>query len=176
MNSKLKTIHILGTAPSIKNYKSDGSETIGVNDVFKYHKVDNLLLMDKSKSFTKERLQTIVESEPKQFYSTLPEWRRFFPEMEKINIGTVPGDVSKLDSKEFIYHVDSTFTAVHLAYKLKATNIIIYGVDFTGDRWNIYKNILLSTYADLYIALQNRNVNLYINSYNSLLSQILPIK
>ncbi len=175
MNSKLKTIHVLGTAPSVKDFKPNGSETIGVNDIFKYHKVDNLLILDKSITFTGDRLKIIAESEPKRFYSTLNEWRPIFPEMKKINIATNPGDVSELQSRKYIYHCDSTFTAVHLAYKRKAKQIIMHGVDFTGPKWQAKKTPILRAYTDLYIALRNRGVMLAVSNPQSLLSQVLPL-
>lgn len=176
MNSKPKTIHVLGCAPSVQDFKPDGNETIGVNDIFKYHKVDNLVILDKSKSFTADRLKTIIESEPKRFYSTLPEWKRFFPEMKKLNIQHRPGDVTLIDNKKLIiHHVDSTITAVHLAYKRKATNIIMHGVDFTGEKWAVHENAIFRVYADLLCVLRDKGIQLSVSNTNSLLAQILPI-
>jgi hypothetical protein len=173
----MKTIHILGTAPSVQDYKPDGSETIGVNDIFRFHEVDNLLILDKRISFLYERLQIITESTPKRFYSDLTEWREFFPEMIKIETtgDGNQGKVYELDSNKYIYHCDSTFTAVHLAYKHGAKNIIMYGVDFTGDRWQNKKIPILRTYSNLYIALRNRGEILSIANPESLLTQVLPL-
>ena len=169
----MKTIHILGTAPSIKNYKPNGCETIGVNDIFKYHEVDNLLLLDKSITFDNYRLLPIVNSKPKQFYSTQQEWQRFFPGMIKIKTCEKPGIVHSLDSDNYIFHCDSTFTAVHLAYKKQAKNIVLYGVDFTGEKWENKKTPILRAYNDLNIALRDRGVMLSVGSPTSLLTQIL---
>lgn len=172
----MKTIHILGTAPSVQYYRPDGSETIGVNDIFKYHHVDNLLILDKRITFNGDRFKYIYDSRPKRFYSTLTEWREFFPEMIKIETTGEgnQGKVNELDGPGFIYHCDSTFTAVHLAYKRGAKNIIMYGVDFTGERWQRLKTPILRTYTDLYIALRNRGVMLSVANSQSLLTQVLP--
>lgn len=170
----MQTIHILGTAPSIREYVPNPDiKTIGVNDIFKYHAVDYLLLMDGVSTFADDRQKIIKESKPIKVYTTLTEWLKYFKNSALIKTFDEPGCIELFDDSAFtayIKSVDSTFTAVHLAYKMGARKIIMYGVDFYGHALEIYHRLaLICTYSDLYVELRTRGVELFVYYDTSLL-------
>jgi hypothetical protein len=173
----MKTIHILGTSPEIKDYKPvQGIERIGVNDIFKYQPCEYLLVMDSIDSFTPERLKAIEKSTPSVFYSTLDEWRKYSTCFVKIECNPIGGDISTLDEFGCIpRHVDSTFTAACMAYVLGAKTIILYGVMFFDHHLMAYSEQILNTYEALAHELFMRNVILKVGSQKSLLARVLPV-
>ena len=170
----MEQIHILGTAPSVREYiPNPDIKTIGVNDIFRYHPVDYLLLMDGISTFTDDRQKIIKESKPAKVFTTLMGWLKYFDNPILIKIFDNPGHIDEFDeymSTPYMKSVDSTFTAVHLAYKMGAKKIIMYGVDFYGHALETYHRLaLLRTYSDLYTELRNRNVELFVYYDTSLL-------
>ena len=177
MIMKDKVIEVLGLGPSISEYRPSGNFTIGVNDIFRFHPADGLLLMDPPDSFSKDRLDIITDPrhKPGTTYSQLIDWnfmRNF------IKIGVVdPADGGKVDTLDDLdclpRHVDSTFTAVCIAYHLGASDIVMYGVDFTN-HLKYYRNQIIQSYSRLHGALIQRGVLLWVGTDNSLLSEFIP--
>jgi hypothetical protein len=179
----MTTFHVLGTAPSIKQYINEYNcfeaskiTTIGVNDIYKYIPTDYLLLMDAMDTFSPERLEIIKKSNPASTFSNLPEWD-FMPNFTLIGLNPVPGSVASLG---YLYslprHVDSTFTAVAIAYSLGAKEIIMYGVDFyKHSSLMAYEEQILLTYANMLAGLRKRGVKLFIGNKKSLLAKVLPV-
>jgi len=56
------------------------------------------------------------------------EWK-FMPTFKKIELAQFRGDLKEFDSDKYCYSSISPFVAIHHAYKLGATEIILYGVD-----------------------------------------------
>jgi len=176
----MKTIEVLGLGPTLRYYKPSDNETIGVNDIFGFHKVDGLLVMDRTDSFSPESYHTIINSTPKKFYSNLWEWYRYAWVKHFVPFKLAPesGDVSYLDTDYMPFHVDSTFTAVCLAYTLGAERIIMHGVDLKDHPdlkhyWN--QGIIQDAYIRLWKALYSREVDLYVGSKESPLSEFIPV-
>ena len=171
------TCFILGTGPGIQSFnRANEFVCMGVNDVWKYHQTHYLLVMDKPTTFSNDRLQTIANSRPVAFFSTLPQWD-FMPGYEPISINEAGGDLSTLHKKGFAKlprHVDSTFTAVCLAYRLGYHNIILHGVHLKDHpvlhtQWDKIK----LCYQKLFVALKDVKVTLCVND-NSPLLEVLP--
>lgn len=175
----MKTIEVLGTGPTIKYYKPNNNETIGVNDIWKYHKVDNLLILDLKSRFTPEQLHVIMNSTPKVFYSSLNEWAYTFHIGSLLWLAPSPGaDLSYLDTAYLPIHVDSTYSAVCLAYRLKARRIIMHGVDLKDHpdlKFYWHTGVIQKAYKDLVKALKDRGVNLFVGSKESPLSEFIPV-
>jgi len=123
-------IDVLGLGESLKEFKPSDNKTIGVNDIFKHHSVDYLVCVDKPGRFTKERLNTILNSDVKKFYTHLNEWSRLKIKVQIIKLNGVRGSLNGIEEDVFCYSNNSTFVAVVLAYKMKAKQINIYGADF----------------------------------------------
>jgi hypothetical protein len=172
----MKTFHVLGLAPSIQDYKQTTVETIGVNDIYRHYPVDHLLIMDHIDTFTPERLEIIKNSKPKKTYSNFDEWS-FMPNFFQIGLNPTPGSCAYLGYISVLpRHVDSTFTAVALAYCLGAKEIIMYGVDFKEhSSLMAYEEQILLCYANMLAALRKRGIKLFIASGKSLLAQVLPV-
>ncbi|MBA7514361.1 hypothetical protein ES705_06389 [subsurface metagenome] len=172
-----KIFEVLGLGPSLKYYDPEKClETIGVNDICAYHKVDHLLLMDPPSHFNEKRLNNIKNSKPKTTFSNLMEWE-FMPGFQKIKIAGPEhgGDVSSLDDWECLpRHVDSTFTAVCLAYHFDANDIILHGVDFKNHNLAHYSDQIIRAYSKLHAALIQRGIMLWVGSDESLLSKFIP--
>lgn len=124
-------VDVLGLGESLKQFKPTcGHVTVGVNDIFKYHPVDYLVVVDPPRRFTKERMQTIVCSNPQKFYTMNDEWRSLVTKFQKLNLGGPKGCIKNIEGKTIPYSNNSTFIAVVIAYKLGAKEINVYGVDF----------------------------------------------
>ena len=66
--------------------------------------------------------------------------------------------------------------AVHLAYKLGATDIVMWGVDFNNHpSFMNQKEKALKDFSNLKNALNSRGVNFYVGNSISLFSSILPV-
>jgi len=148
-----------------------------VNDIFKYQPVEYLLLMDNIETFPQDRLKTIIDSTPLQTFSQLSEWN-FMPGFTPIGLNKTPGDISSLGSMNYLpRHVDSTFTAVCIAYCLGAKKVVMYGVEFCGHPvLSKYSDKILECYEKLYKALLIKGCNLCVASHNSLLSEVMPVE
>lgn len=176
----MKTIEVLGTGPTIEHYKPNDNETIGVNDIWKHHKVDNLLVLDLKSRFTPEQLHVIMNSTPKRFYSSLDEWYNVCCfDIRILLMAPPPGaDLSYLDTAYLPIHVDSTYSAVCLAYRLKARRIIMHGVDLKDHpdlKLYWYTRVIQEAYKDLVKALKDREVDLFVGSKESPLSEFIPV-
>lgn len=180
----MKTIDVLGLGESILDYKNDGSETIGVNDIYKHYPVDYLLVMDQPHRFTKDRLATILLSTPKKFYSNVRDdsgkyiWGGM-PNFIPILTEKGRGNLKSIDEPD-LYSLsnNSPFTACVMAYKMGAKRIVLYGVDLNTHRHLSSENMLstiLVHYKNLFEKLKDRGVGLFVSSEKSKLSAIIPV-
>lgn len=173
----MKTIEVLGLGPTLRHYKPNNNETIGVNDIFAFHRVDYLIVMDLPGSFTPDRFHIIVNSTPKRFYSNYLDWD-IMPYFHYAPRAPRSADLSYLDTDFLPFHVDSTFSAVCLAYKLGAKRIIMHGVDLKDHpRLKPYweQGIIQEVYMQLWKELYERHVDLLVGSRESPLSKFIPV-
>lgn len=178
-----KIIHILGLGESLDFFKNDGNITIGVNDINRLHLTDHVVIVDPIRCLTDENKETVKKSDS-QFWSQLDEYNGFVKKFNKIELCNGRGLVDDFDSEKFVYSITSPFVAVHLAYKLGATDIIMWGVDFNYARCNDEKDIepmdalrqerALKDFLSLKNALNSRGVNFYVGNEISLFNKILP--
>ena len=175
----MKTIHVLGTGPSLKYYKPDVNTTIGVNDIWKYHKTDHVVCVDMPKRFNKERLKVIVECDPLVFMTCYPDAWEPLRNVKGLKLAPIRGSVDTLTNpKQICFSNNSAFVATVMAYHLGAKEIVLYGVDFTGhhDLSQPQKQKrAIQDFVKLLHALDKRGVKLMVSSKDSLLSTKMPI-
>lgn len=170
---------VLGLGESISRYVHTGNQTIGVNDIWKYHKTDYVVCVDLPEKFTEERLNTILESDTAAFITQLNEWMPYFHQclirFWKIDFAPGRGSLEKLDSDLICYSNNSTYIACIMAWKLGAKELYLYGVDF-----KTHKNFkdaslerALKDFKQLYQALTRRGVKMYVTA-ESRLSEFIP--
>lgn len=148
---------VLGLGESLKEYSGGYDFTIGVNDIFRYHKTDYLVVVDRQERFTPERLHQISMSSPEIVFSQHEAWRNT---LSKKFSKLIFGNRSNLDSlgdtfpyeipEQFIipHSISSPFVAACIAYKLGATEIKLYGCDYKTHPQLSDKNKLERTIKD----------------------------
>ena len=174
----MKTINILGLGESLKTYIPNGEITIGVNDIIRFHPVDFLVLADPPKVFKGERLRNICKG-IYRVYSHYSEWSLYFRNFEKISCAPGRATLSALGTNLIPKSNNSTFIATCLAYRLGATEIILYGVDFLGHKTLSQPatlKVAVENFRDLRIELARRKCNLYLASDFGNLRGVIPVK
>lgn len=170
----MKTIDILGYGESLKFYKPSGNETFGVNRIFDYYPVNNLVVTDRYCNC--EIHKKIAASKPDIFYSPCPTWSFMnnYKYVEHENKTDHFPDL--LDPVRVPRTVVSIFMATVLAFHHKADRIILYGADFNQD-YGSHKFIdyILLDYSRLKICLDQKRVELFVNSKISQLAKVLPV-
>lgn len=131
---------------SISRYEYSSNITVGVNDVNKFFTnsyTDYLCVVDLPNAFSKERLNTIVNSQCQKFFTPFDQWRPLVQRYQQIKLAAGRGNLTELNNKQVVcYSNNSTFVATVLAYKIGAKEIFLYGADFndhpnfTGDSWS----------------------------------------
>ena len=170
-------IHVLGLGESLKDFVPDNNITIGVNDIHKYYKTDYVVCVDHMTAFKKDRLETIMKTKCKGFYSQILDWGLIIPNFNHIEFNTGRGFLNELDNEKFCYSNNSPYVACILAYKLGATEIVLHGVDLI-DHPHINgnsKDKALLDYKNLSKAFNSRKVNLFVGSKYSSLSNFLQV-
>lgn len=171
------TIHVLGLGDSLEHYKPDNNITIGVNDIHKFIKTDYVVCVDHLFAFSKDRLETILKTRCKGFYSQIVDWGMVIPNFKLIEFNSGRGLLHELDNNKFCYSNNSPFVACILAYKLGAKNIVLHGVDLIDHphiKGNSKEKALLD-YKNLNKAFKSRGVNLFVGSKDTNLVSFLPI-
>lgn len=172
----MTTIHVIGKGESKEFFKHDGNITIGVNDVNKWIKTDHIVMIDPM-NIHYEGQETYMTSNA-MFWSQLEENRTFVKNFTKIELARGRGVVDDFDSDKFVYSITSPFVAVHLAYKLGAKHIVMWGVDFNTHECfdtDSLRNRALKDFGNLRKKLNERGCKLYVGNEISMFSSILPI-
>lgn len=118
---------VIGCGNTAKYWIPRG-HSIGCNDMLKFGKpVDSLLVCNRPAEFTPERFQTIINSNPKNFYSHKGDWKTWYPGWKKIS---KVGWYGTLHREQVYTSSTSPFIALSLAFHLGATEIIMWGCDF----------------------------------------------
>jgi hypothetical protein len=172
--------HILGLGESLIYYEPDGAVTIGVNDIYRYHKADYIVCVDLPRVFTEERLNIITGSRPKEFITLFPEWCAYYPKTTTRLISKAPAfrKFSFIDSHLYPCSNNSPFVATIHAYRLGAKEIILHGVDLKNHHALSREKTLakaMKEYKLLNQEFQKREVKLYVGNYFSALSSFLPV-
>jgi hypothetical protein len=127
-------IAILGLGYSINEFNPDQFDaSIGVNDIWKYHKTDAVVCLDKPSMFEADRLKVINDCSPKRFYSQLVIYDS---RSDFYKIDFLPGypDVyCQLDTIALHKSYCSPFVAAQIAFKdYFASEIHLFGVDLVN--------------------------------------------
>lgn len=119
-------VSVIGLGETAKDFKPDGSITIGVNDTLN---CDYQVCVDTPTAFSDERFETIIKLPVKKFFTQKLEWKiyRDIVEILPKNIGAFNNRWDK-----FIpCSNNSPFAACAVAYKyFGAKEVYLYGVDF----------------------------------------------
>lgn len=165
------TIDILGLGESIELFKPSDNITFGVNDIFRIHPVDYLVVVDSPSRFSFERLSIIKNSTPIKFLSNRKEYA-YRPDYSHIELAFLPEPLD-LDNKINV-SLFSPYIATILAYKMfKPDRVNLYGVDM--DNHPTLSNPrrtqrIKKDWNELYTELSNRNVKVTIHG-NGILCQ-----
>lgn len=175
----MKIIEVLATGPSLNRWKPDGNITVGVNKIIMRYKVNHLLIVDVAGSFPMDLRKKVATEPYDQFHTFLEhEWSPFVPK-DKMNVFELlhPRGSTDLDSDKMPHSVNSAFCAAALAFKLGATIIDLYGVDFIGHNTLKGDQVLKRIKTDflaLQSALVTRGVSLRVTP-DGLLADCLPL-
>ena len=123
---------VLGTGPSLSSFPGGPGVRVGVNDIWKFHRVDHLVLQNFARQFSPGRQHWIRRARPDVFWSGLddwagvPNWRRFDVISPRHSV-----DFKNLDA--FAYSSFSPFSAMDIAVKKCGIDSLeVFGVDLVG--------------------------------------------
>lgn len=149
-----KSVKLLSRQDAMLHYN-----TIGVNDIDKYHTVDHLVIPDPDTRFTEDRLKIIAATQAQTVW--LKEARTFqglewHPDVRHYKISCAWTDATqtiefKLDGDTIPYHYTSPFMSTVIAWKyLQAERIGILGMDLLRDHhMHSNRNIVNKGFGEL---------------------------
>lgn len=162
---------IIACGETAKEWDRQGY-SIGVNDCWKYHPTNVLVVINSfSGRADKERLKIIEQSKP-TFFLSHTKWKR--PDFRFINILTFTG---RIEPGQFYHNNGSSpFVATTVAVAMGFKDIILYGVDMVDHP--IIKDSYLEREVDswrrLSAAIVKYDCRLYLGKNYGALSPILP--
>jgi hypothetical protein len=176
------TFTIVGCGDSSQNWTPNGY-SIGVNDAFKFGKqTDALVICNRPSTFSKDRLDIILSSKPKDFYSHKSNWSEYFPNWKKVRLHTWNGslhDFRPSDGPTAYSSDTSPIIAITLAYNLGAKDIILWGVQFLDhhifNTTNPNTKREVQAYAQVIACLKEKGVNVYLGTRPSALETYLEV-
>lgn len=168
------TYTIIATGSSAQNFIPRG-HVIGCNDAARLGKLDSLVVCNRPQQFSKERYEIIKNTKVENFYSHKSAWAKEFPSWQKINLTPWYGTYHKGQ----IYSSNSSpIIAITLVVKLGAKDIIMWGADFKNHaifhEGNPQTKREVEVYIDLYHALKQCGVSLYIGATGTAFDCIIP--
>lgn len=169
------TYNIIACGETGKYWNGNG-HNVGVNDAAKWgHRIEHLLLANAPGKFEPERLKIIMESRPENFYSNTEAWRKYFPNM--IHYKTESWNGTLIKKRGLTTMNSSPCIAMHLAWQLGATKLILWGVDFNNHQ-NINGGNLkteLRQYRGFIHALLEHGVETYLGASGSALEEFVNV-
>jgi hypothetical protein len=178
-------VSVVGCGESAKNWMHTYcNHSVGVNDCGKFgSNVDSLIVVNSPLKFEptpknehRNRLWTIISSNPLEFLCHNSNWKKHFPKAKLLTLKPFAGSLKKGNCYTT---KTSTFVAITYAYALGASTIIIWGVDMLnhpnfmpGSKNLEYE---LKQYKILFEILKNKGVNCYLGNENSILKSYLPV-
>jgi len=192
-------IDVIGLGPSHKTFKPSENITIGVNDICRFFTPDHLIVIDHPeknlsdyhiKAGRQKMWEVIKHSKPGKFWTNQKQWLKYHPTAQIFNsapwfmtLKMMKLKDQKIDQLPFLpTGANSPLTAAALAYYLGATEIILYGCDYTPD-WikdqsrkinQDFKPFILKEWK--WIASKMDNCRIFIVNTNSILSEIFQVK
>lgn len=172
------TFTIVACGDSAKDWTPNGY-CLGVNDAGKWGKpLDGLLICNRPATFSRDRLDIIKATNPKDFYCNKRDWQEYFPKWKKVRLHTWAGVLHEWKELHAYSSNTSPLIAITLAYNLGAKEIILWGVDFRNH--HMYNDSNLETYreVDTYCHVINqmreKGCRVYIGASGSVFDKILP--
>jgi hypothetical protein len=168
------TVHIIGCGDSAKHWSGQGP-SIGVNDAGKWgYKLDSLVVCNRPQQFSKERLETIINTKVENFYSWRSVWMDWFPQWTKINLVPWYGSINP---KQVYSSNTSPFIAISLAYMLGYDEIVLWGVDMSNHKVFHSHNPETQREADTYMQLINemKGVDVYLGANGSVFDNYIRL-
>lgn len=175
MQDKLFTV--VGCGNSAQNWVPRG-HTIACNDAWKWGKpTDILVCCNRPSNFTQQRIQTIAQSKPKEFYSNKDTWAYAFPEWKKLSpFVTWYGTLYR---PHIYYSNTSPFIALSLAFHFGATKIIMYGCDFKDHHiWseqNPETTKEVTRYMELIGEMDKQGCKVFLGNNGTAFDNLLPL-
>lgn len=111
-------------------YNTPCDYSLGVNDCFKFgYGVNELIVVNSTKNFTPERLETIKRTKFDKVKTNSGNWDKIFPQQEIIRMQSF----GKYLKKGHIYSSKSSpFVAMSIAFNMGATDVILHGCDYVS--------------------------------------------
>lgn len=171
-------IHVIGLGDTKEEYlKYQNELSIGVNDVHSFVNTDFVVCIDKPHRFSEDRKNIILNTKSLGFFTNLIEWNTI-ENFNLINLALIRGSLDELNSSNYCYSNNSPFVACILAYKMKAKEIILHGVDLINHHAlsrTEQQSRALKDYSNLNNRLKNYGIKMYVSSKSSKLSDFLPL-
>lgn len=167
------TIHIIACGESAKHWKGQG-HSLGVNDAGKWgYSLGSLLVCNRPAQFNKERFETIINTNVKNFYSHKSVWLDWFPDWKKINIVPWYGTMNPRQ----VYSSDtSPFIAISLAYSLGYYEIVLWGVDMKNHKVFHNNNPQTQREVSIYMEMiREMKADVYLGANGTAFDNLLPI-
>jgi hypothetical protein len=144
--------------------------TIGVNYINKYMPVDYLVCVNEVPTFSNDNFTFIESTSAKLVFSQLD--LPIFNKKKLVHFDLGTREEINLDKDKIDFSVDSTYISIILAYKMGAKEIGLIGCDLIGH--TLFKRLeqINTAYTNLYNKLQEKGVNLWNLSKNSLVTTI----
>ena len=171
-------IDVLGLGPSLAHYRPRPHITIGVNDIFRHHATDFVVVVDPPGRFTPDRKQTIIQSTPRAFFTSYTDWHGMVQNIRILQLAPGRGRLVELDTPKICFSNNSTFVATVMAYKMGAKKINLFGVDLTThpslgrDRMLV---VAVHEFTNLGHALAHRGVEIHVAPGGALCGIFPPV-
>ena len=171
-------VSIIGCGTTAKDWFNTPCDlSIGVNDMKKFGKDPDWLILV-NRRFTPEREKIIKATKAKRVLTSIKHWKDHFKNAEEIRMQPF----GKHLKKGHVYSSKtSPFIAMSLAFNAGATDIILWGVDFSPDNPHpVIKDKLLNYEVRQYISfirkLKEYSVNVFLGvKSNSVFMDYIPI-
>jgi hypothetical protein len=127
----MKNVAILGLGPSASLFNpAEFDWSIGVNDIWRIVKTDDIVCLDKPSIFKADRLMVINNSIPHIFWSQMVAWDTR-PDFRKIDfLPGYPDRICNIDGWQLNKSYCSPFVACQIAWKFYAAQEVhLFGVD-----------------------------------------------
>jgi hypothetical protein len=167
---------VVGCGDSAKGWIPRGT-TIGVNDVLKFGRDVDILIVVNSPAKFKERLNIIKKSKAKVLTNSVNLWKPHFQNCQKIE-RLISFNAKIL--KNFVYMSQtSPIIAISYAIKQGAKEIIIWGVDFINHRkWakgTKSGDREIMVYQRFFKECERIGVKVYLGANNTAFDNYLPL-
>lgn len=172
------TVSVIACGESAREwYKTPCDLSIACNDAFKFgHQPDQLVIINFQRKFDQKRLDTILATRPKKVWTHTSTWQKHFNNAVVMKLTTFSGYVRK----DHIYaSKTSPIVAISLAIKQKATDIILFGVDFQNHRSyskNTKEGIYeIKTYLRFFEQIKKLGINIWLGANGTAFDAHLPL-